>query len=101
VVYKVFQCAKTAAVLTLTPPYGNQLGGTPVLISGLCVEPGDIIVCRFGGSNRMLFASYVDESTILCITPVMTILGEVEVVVNRVLPEPAAVTITSKFITGM
>jgi hypothetical protein len=88
-----------AAVLTLTPPIVNQLGGTPVLISGLCVEPGDIIVCRFGGSDVTPTASVVDESTILCITPVMTILGEVEVEVIRVFPQ--AVTVASKFITGM
>jgi hypothetical protein len=89
-----------AAVLTLTPPYGNQLGGTPVLISGLCVKPENTITCQFGGSNILQFASVVDESTILCVTPVMTILGEVKVEVNRVFPQPAVI-ITSKFITGM
>jgi hypothetical protein len=90
---------QTAAVLTPTPPIGNQLGGTPLLISGLCVEPEDTILCQFGGSNIVSFASVVDESTILCITPVMTILGEVEVEVNRFFPQP--VIVTSKFITGM
>ena len=90
-----------AAVLTLTPPVVNQLGGTPVLISGLCVQPGDTIICEFDGRFIGLAAEIIDDSTFMCVTPLMTTLGEVEFELTKFLPQPPDIRITANFITSM
>ena len=87
--------------MTFTPPVVNQLGGTPVLISGLCVEPGDFIGCVFDGRTFGLLAEVIDDSTFMCVTPLMTTLGEVEFELTKFLPQPPDIRITANFITSM
>ena len=63
------------ATLNLVPRLGNMLGGTPVLISGLCQDPapGEEVLsrkCVIDGSETP--ALYVSSTTMLCVTPIMT-----------------------------
>ena len=90
-----------AAVLTFTPPVVNQLGGAPVLISGLCVQPGDFIGCVFDDRTLGIPAEVIDDSTFMCVTPLMTTLGEVEAVLTKFLPQPPDIRITANLITSM
>ena len=85
--------------MTFTPPVVNQLEGTPVLISGLCVQPGDFIVCVFDDRTTPR-AEVIDDSTIMCVTPLMTSLGEVEVEVTKFLRQPPDISITANLITS-
>lgn len=71
----------SAAELSLNPRLGNQLGGTGVLVTGLCTQPGDIFSCTFDG--RPTLGSLVDGNTVLCLTPVMTTPGSVDVLLRR------------------
>ena len=68
------------ANVTLTPQFGNQLGGTPILVEGLSLQPNDAIQCIFDG--RANFGKYVNANTALCITPVMATLGIVKVFIR-------------------
>ena len=69
-----------AAELVLTPSFGNQLGGTPVLVRGRCRE-GGLILCLFAGSATT--GRYVDNNTVLCTTPVVNTLGSVALDLRR------------------
>ena len=89
-----------AAVLTFTPPVVNQLGGTPILISGFCVQPDDFIVCAFDKTSAPR-AERIDDSTFMCVTPLMTSLGEVEVEVTKFFPQPSIEISVDNFITSM
>ena len=88
-----------AAELFLSPQHGNQLGGTPVLIRGLCLEPSDIVLCIF--DRRLSVGQVVDGFTALCTTPIMDTLGTVQVQVRRInrMSSRRAV-LTTSFTTG-
>ena len=66
-----------SAELFLTPRIGNQLGGTPVLVHGFCLDPDDIISCKFGDQHSRN-AVYLDSETAFCISPVMTAAGTLD-----------------------
>ena len=89
-----------AAELVLTPSFGNQLGGTPVLVRGRCREGGDI-QCLFAGAATI--GRYVDNNTVLCITPVVNILGSVGLDLRRVDPDVRVIEIiaSTTFTNGM
>lgn len=62
------------AQLTLQPNYGNMLGGTPILVSGVgCLDNDENIECVFGDDNAVdgaviKLASGV-SSLVFCVTP--------------------------------
>ena len=69
-----------SAELVLSPHIGNLLGGTPVLVCGVCVQPSDFILCTFDGDQ--LPGAYFDDNTIICSTPIMTTTGTVDVAIR-------------------
>lgn len=83
-------CLFFAAELVLTPGFGNQLGGTPVLVRGRCREGGDI-TCLFAGSANL--GRYVDDNTVLCTTPVINSVGSVGLDLRRVDSEARIIAI--------
>ena len=92
------------AQLNLFPRLGSQLGGTPVLINGLCLEQGSnqslsIIECTFDGQS--VIGSYVDEATALCITPPMSTQGSNVEVQITTLRSSGPVTASTTFTTGI
>ena len=70
--------ATISAELTLVPRRGNILGGTPVLISGQCIDREKVTQysCEFDG--RRVRGFYYNERTVLCVTPIMRNIGRVE-----------------------
>ena len=87
-----------AAEVVLSPRLGNQLGGTPVLVRGLCLEPTDFIQCIFDG--RVLLGDYFDPNTAICPTPIMFTTGEVDVSIRR-FRQRSRIVLESSFTTGM
>ena len=75
--------ATISAELTLVPRRGNILGGTPVLISGQCIDREKVVryVCEFdiGRLRRRARGFYYNERTVLCVTPMMSTIGRVRV----------------------
>ena len=98
VVHAIIWALLYAAVLTFTPPVVNQLGGTPVLISGFCIEPGDFIGCIFD-ERPAPRAEMIDDSTFMCVTPLVTTLGVVDVELTKFSPPPR-IEITANLITS-
>ena len=48
-----------------------------MLVHGFCMDPDDIIICKFG--DRLSRGGvYVDNDTALCISPVMTAAGTLD-----------------------
>ena len=67
-------------VITLAPRLGNVLGGTPVLVSGPCLEETDNIVCTFDGV--VVDGVYINETMALCVSPCLSTIGRVVFEVN-------------------
>lgn len=67
-----------AAFLSLSPSVGHVFGGTPVVVSGLCINPSpQDITCMFGSeTNKGTYLS--DKRQFLCIAPAMKKTGRVE-----------------------
>ena len=86
------------ADLILTPGFGNQLGGTPVLIQGLCFLPSDDILCIFDGNT--VVGRYVNQNIVMCTTPVMETAGTVDVSVHRLAPGTRQAVIATTFTAG-
>ena len=61
--------------LKLTPHYGNQLGGAPILVSGnnVTFREEDDITCVFG--DREVKGVYVDKDQALCVSPELSQTG--------------------------
>ena len=61
--------------LKLTPDYGNQLGGAPIIVSGpnVTFKEEDDITCVFGG--REAKGVYVNEEQALCVSPELSETG--------------------------
>ena len=62
-----------SSVLTLSPRFGNMLGGTAVLVSGPCFDEADNITCVFDGipTDGMFFS----ERQSLCASPILSRTG--------------------------
>ena len=58
-----------AGNLKLTPHYGNQLGGAPILVSGddVTFAENHDITCIFG--DEKVDGVYVNEEQVLCVSP--------------------------------
>ena len=59
----------------LSPHYGNQLGGAPVIVSGddITFREDDDIMCVFG--EQKIDGVYVDEEQALCVSPELSETG--------------------------
>ena len=64
-----------SSVLTLSPRFGNMLGGTAVLVSGPCFDEADNITRVFDGipTDGMFFS----ERQSLCASPILSHTGRV------------------------
>ena len=60
---------------TLSPNYGNQLGGTLVTVRGPCFSELSNIQCEFDG--RTMVALYKSELLVYCTTPSLSRSGRV------------------------
>ena len=88
----------STAELILVPRIGNQLGGTPVLIRGFCLQPYDVITCLFDGIAGL--GSYVNPSTALCVTPAMSSAGQVAMEM-RIFNRTSRPVLSATFINGI
>ena len=68
------------ATIFLSPPFGNQLGGTAIRVLGPCFEPSDTIMCSFSGISTP--GIFVNEENIICVSPAMTAIGRLDVIVT-------------------
>ena len=64
------------AQITLTPRHGNMLGGTGVIVTGVCLEPDDRVLCHFDNTPALGF-EIISDSLILCVSPVLNKIGAV------------------------
>ena len=58
----------------MEPRFGNMLGGTPVLISGLCQDPESnenitSRACMFEGGGREIDGYRISSNTMVCFVP--------------------------------
>ena len=52
-----------------------MLGGTPVRVAGLCLQPTDEITCSFDGVE--VLGVFMNEMIALCISPQLTSTGRI------------------------
>ena len=63
--------------ITLTPRYGSELGGTPVIVTGekLIANEEDSVICVFDGRETDGFVT--KDGQVLCVSPEMSRTGRV------------------------
>ena len=63
--------------ITLTPRYGSELGGTPVIVTGdtLTTNEEDSVICVFDGRETDGFVT--KDGQVLCVSPEMSRTGRV------------------------
>lgn len=66
--------------LTFFPRYGHMLGGTLVNITGPCLSPNSIIVCKF--ENWKVEGYYRDPNHATCISPPVMYHGYIDLTVS-------------------
>ena len=66
----------------MPPRYGSVLGGTAVRVFGPCFDEfsNRSITCSFDGIE--VAGIYVDENSIMCVSPALTTLGRVDFVLH-------------------
>ena len=69
-----------SGTIHLSPNYGNQLGGSPIQVTGskdsnIKFQDDDIISCIFDSEDVQ--GVYVDENTALCVSPRLNNTGKV------------------------
>ncbi len=52
---------------TVTPSSGHQLGGTPVVVTGLTIQEQDDVNCVFDQSRAR--GTYINSNTTFCVSP--------------------------------
>ena len=62
-----------SSVITLSPRYGNMLGGEAILVSGPCVDEADNITCVFDDVATM--GIFFTEQQSLCVSPILSRTG--------------------------
>ena len=62
--------------LTLSPSYGNILGGETISVAGPCFSPTSRIECVFDGIRNS--SIYVSQKEVLCIAPQLQRTGKVD-----------------------
>ena len=76
--------------ITISPSYGNQLGGTPIIIQGPCFSTEDSIKCSF--NDIVVGAVVMSNERAMCISPMLHSAG---VVKFAVLNKTEAIGITT------
>ena len=66
-----FNYRSAVSVASLAPLVGPMQGGTVLTVSGTGMVRSDLLSCRFGGSVVMR-ATWVDVSSVACVTPPRT-----------------------------
>ena len=61
--------------LSIVPRLGTVLGGTPVRLTGPCLEEDDNIICRF--NDITVEGIYINEDLALCVSPEVQIIGQI------------------------
>ena len=66
-----------SGIIRLSPSYGNQLGGTPVMVSGTDVvfRERDDITCVF--SDQRVEGVYINQEQALCVSPELSETGTI------------------------
>ena len=79
-----------SGAIQLTPHYGNQLGGAPIIVSGTDVKfgEGDDITCIF--HDQEVKGVYVNEEQALCVSPQLSQTGTVLFQLQIVRDEPGS-----------
>ena len=62
--------------ITLSPSYGNQLGGTPIIIQGPCFNTEDSIKCSFNATE--VSAVVMSNERAMCISPMLHSAGVIK-----------------------
>ena len=85
--------------LTLSPRYGSELGGTPIIVSGLklTVDEGDNVTCIFDSIETQGLATKTGQ--VLCVSPELTRTGRLTFEL-RVKGEQSSFTGFAKFRSG-
>ena len=67
----------TTGIITLSPDYGNVLGGSPILVSGpyFTVQEGDTVKCLF--DDATVDGIFVSNQQVLCVSPSLSKTGRV------------------------
>ena len=65
----------TTGIITLSPDYGNMLGGSSILVSGpsFTVQEGDTIKCMF--DDTAVDGIFVNNQQVLCVSPLLSQTG--------------------------
>ena len=81
---------------SISPNYGNQLGGTPIIITGPCFDESSSITCHFGEIETPCVR--VSKREALCISPKLDVKGRIpiKVMVGTVSYEDDSVTFSSR-----
>ena len=79
-----------SGAIQLSPHYGNQLGGAPIMVSGTDVKfgEGDDITCIF--DDQEVKGVYVNEERALCVSPQLSQTGTVLFQLQIVQEEPGS-----------
>ena len=62
---------------SISPNYGNQLGGTPIIITGPCFNESSSITCRFGEIETPCVR--ISNREALCISPKLDVKGHIPI----------------------
>ena len=81
---------------SISPNYGNQLGGTPIIIAGPCFNESSSITCHFGDIETPCVR--ISQMEAMCISPKLDVNGRIpiKVKVGNVEYEDESVTFSSR-----
>ena len=54
--------------IMISPNYGHQFGGTPVIITGPCYKVTDLVHCQFG-TSRLVEGVVINANKAMCVSP--------------------------------
>ncbi|XP_048752938.2 protein mesh-like [Ostrea edulis] len=69
----------TEGTLTISPRYGPMLGGQYLVIGGPCINPDDVIQIAFLPMTTLFPCQRRSNYSVICITPIFNITGDVTV----------------------
>ena len=78
-----------------------MLGGTGVKVTGPCLNTTDQIICGF--DNKKVEGVYIDETSLLCVSPNVSRVGEVDFelkIIKTVNNRMQELTYVSRFYSG-
>ena len=68
-----------AGPISLSPSYGHMFGGTPVSVTGPYFTTSDTITCHY--EDISVEAIYISDEQVLCVSPHLKKIGEVDFIV--------------------